>query len=108
MTRTDTVDVAAILGYGELALALYAAPYALPAVAVAPVDDILCRAADGVASLGGVAAVQALYRVWRDLNADLLRGVLPGGDYETRIRRQWPDPDRFDLCLSLAYTRFWG
>lgn len=90
------------LGYGELAIALYASDLS----SADPKGNELTRLADqGIERLGGLQQVRALYEWWTDLNIAREQRRITVSEYAAALRRRWEDQDLFERCKMLDYQR---
>lgn len=102
----DTMCTDERLSYGELTVALYAAPD-LPYVperhrALSPKEmATLCR--QGTDRLGGVDQVRARHEEWMELNRQLRDGRMSVRAYNAKVRKMWPDRGRLERCIAWDY-----
>lgn len=117
MTLTDVqrrqISVCSSLRYGEMAIALYAAPdLPYPERPRLSSQELAVHAAQGITRLGGVDRVRSLYVELHAANRALLHDWIDEALYEatvaallTRTHTVEPDPDRFDRCIAYDYGR---
>lgn len=105
-------DVAA-LRYGELAIALYAAPdLPYPERRRMSLQELGTHAAQGIRRLGGVDRVRSLHRALVAANRELLADRADPAVYEERVNcilgqaySGPPDTGRYDRCVGYDFSR---
>lgn len=114
-TKVDPQQVVTdiTLRYGEMAIALYAAPdLPFPERRRMSPQELAAHAGQGVTRLGGVDRVRALHGDLLDANQALVQREITEALYETRVAtvltrasQTAPSEERFNRCIGYDYGR---